>query len=48
MTDQEKKILVRLLLRNARDEAATFDSLKARPFKPVLAFTETPDHGREF
>lgn len=48
MTEIEKTTLVRLLLRNARDEAATFDSLRARPFKPVLAFTEVPDHGREF
>lgn len=49
MTPQEEReALIRSLLRNARDEAALFDSMRARPARPVLAYTETPDHGREF
>jgi len=36
MTPQERDYLVRILLRQARDEAATFDSLRARPFRPAL------------
>lgn len=42
MTKPERANLVRLLLRQMRDEAATFDSLRTRPLKRV------PDHGREF
>lgn len=48
MTPQDRETLIRLLLRNARDEAALFDSIRARPAKPMLAYSEIPDHGREF
>ncbi len=47
-TKDEQDALVRSLLRSMRDEVATFHSLTKRPARPILAYSETPDHGREF